>query len=182
MKLLNRLENTGQFHVDCTYKIIKYFYPLLVFGITDYGRYFYTIAFIVTSHETDSGFKHFFQTLNSVSNELGIKFALKTVVSDACQAMFDALNSVYPDTSYMVDMMKSFCSCIKFFDKRSCKHLIACALLADKLVLDLPLNNKFNVRYRQRNKSQNKLVHDSDDEISFEEESIASLQATAHIP
>ena len=91
------------------------------------------------------------------------------------------VNGKKEKTSYMVDLMKSVCTCIKFFDKGSCKHLVACALLADKPVLDLPLNNKFNVRYRQRKKSKNNPFHDSDDDISFEEESTASLQPTAPI-
>ena len=51
MNLLKKLIYCGQFHVDCTYKIVKYFFPLLVFGITDFDRHFYPIAFMVTSHE-----------------------------------------------------------------------------------------------------------------------------------
>ncbi len=46
LKLLKRLENIGMFHVDCTYKIIKYFYLLLVFVITDYARHFHSIVII----------------------------------------------------------------------------------------------------------------------------------------
>ena len=42
LKLLQKLDNIGQFHVDCTYKIIKYFYPLLVFGITDFNHIYLT--------------------------------------------------------------------------------------------------------------------------------------------
>jgi hypothetical protein len=53
VKLLKRLENVGQFHLDCTYKIVKYFFPILVFGITHFDWQFFPIAFMVTSHETD---------------------------------------------------------------------------------------------------------------------------------
>ena len=60
--LLKRLNFNGQFHVDCTYKIIKYFYPVLVFGITDYKRQFFPIAFMITSHETSADFKYFSTT------------------------------------------------------------------------------------------------------------------------
>jgi hypothetical protein len=95
LKLLKRLENIGMFHVDCTYKIIKYFYPLLVFGITDYDRHFHPIAFMVTSHETEEDFKYFFVSLNTIANDLKITFQLKSIVSDACHAMYNALNEVY---------------------------------------------------------------------------------------
>ena len=38
---------------------MKYFFPLLVFGITDFDRQFFPIAFMVTSHETEEDFKYF---------------------------------------------------------------------------------------------------------------------------
>jgi hypothetical protein len=97
LKLLQKLDNIGQFHVDCTYKIIKYFYPLLVFGITDFNRHFHPIAFMVTSHETELDFKFFFSSLDTIAKELKIQFDIKTIVSDACHAMFNAINAYYKD-------------------------------------------------------------------------------------
>ena len=52
--------------------------------------------------------------------------------------------------TYVVDLIQSTCSCIQFYDKGSCKHLVACAYLADKPIMNVPLNNKFNIRNRQR--------------------------------
>jgi hypothetical protein len=43
--LLMRLVWSGMFHIDATYKIIKYFYPLIIFGITDLNRSFFSICF-----------------------------------------------------------------------------------------------------------------------------------------
>ena len=78
--LLRKLNNTGQFHIDCTYKIIKYFYPLLVFGITDFERHFQPIAFMVTSHETEEDFKYFFRSLDTIAQELKIKYNINTII------------------------------------------------------------------------------------------------------
>ena len=55
-KLLERLKLTDIYHIDCTYKIVKYFFPVLVFGITDIDRKFQPIAFMITSHETHIDF------------------------------------------------------------------------------------------------------------------------------
>ena len=57
IKLLQQMEeiteNNGIFHFDCTYKIIKYNYPVMVFGFSDLAHKFLPIAFMTTSHETE---------------------------------------------------------------------------------------------------------------------------------
>ena len=73
VKLLKKLDNIGMFHVNCTYKIIKYFYPLLALGITDFDHHFHPIAFMVTSHETEEDFKYFFTSLDEIAKELKIE-------------------------------------------------------------------------------------------------------------
>ena len=64
-KKLLRLINQGRiFHLDCTYKIIKYFYPVIIFGCTDIDQRFYPICIMVKSHEQESDFIKFFESLN----------------------------------------------------------------------------------------------------------------------
>lgn len=50
-KLLSRInEAEGHFHIDCTYKVLKYNFPLLVFGFSAFyenKRRFYPIAFMI---------------------------------------------------------------------------------------------------------------------------------------
>ena len=58
------------FHLDCTYKIIKYNFPLLIFGCTDIRRKFRPIAFAFISHEQEEDFTHFFTNLNKVAEAL----------------------------------------------------------------------------------------------------------------
>ena len=95
--LLKRLLFKGQYHVDCTYKIIKYFNPVLVFGISDYKRQFFPVAFMITSHETAADFIYFYNNLNQIAADLNIDFTFnpEKIVSDACEAMHNALTKVY---------------------------------------------------------------------------------------
>ena len=51
VKLLERLKtfkNSGSYHIDATYKIVKYCYPLIVFGFTNIKREFFPVAFMFT--------------------------------------------------------------------------------------------------------------------------------------
>ncbi|CAF1023345.1 unnamed protein product [Brachionus calyciflorus] len=49
----------GMFHLDATYKIVKYNYPLIVFGITDIKHKFFPICFMFTSHEQEEDYDFF---------------------------------------------------------------------------------------------------------------------------
>ncbi|CAF1037438.1 unnamed protein product [Brachionus calyciflorus] len=53
-KLIKNLVDGTIFHIDATYKIVKYCYPVIVFGFTDIARKFHPIAFMITTHETQS--------------------------------------------------------------------------------------------------------------------------------
>ena len=64
--LLQRTLLNGMFHLNATYKIIKYFYPLIIFGITDYNHKFYPIVFMITSHESTDDYVHFLTELKRI--------------------------------------------------------------------------------------------------------------------
>jgi hypothetical protein len=55
--LLQNVRKSDFFHI--TYKIVKYNFPRILFGCTDIRRQFHIIAFMFTSHETDSFLKKF---------------------------------------------------------------------------------------------------------------------------
>lgn len=98
LPLLNLLVKNGMFHVDATYKIIKYCYPLIVFGITDLNHKFFPIAFMITSHEKAVDYIHFFASLKKVANKgLGIVFSPSFMVTDASRAMFNAIKLQFPN-------------------------------------------------------------------------------------
>ena len=70
-KLVANMDQARIFHLDCTYKIVKYNYPLLIFGFTDIRRQFTPIAFAFVSHEQDIDFQNFFTGLIGVCIKLG---------------------------------------------------------------------------------------------------------------
>jgi hypothetical protein len=57
----------GVFHIDATYKIVKYNYPLIVLGYTDLNRTFFPVSFMFTSHEQTADFEHFFESFKKVN-------------------------------------------------------------------------------------------------------------------
>jgi hypothetical protein len=81
---------------------------------------------------------------------------------------FESLN----DTAFVNEPIVS----VSDLNKRSCKHLVACAYFADKPIMNVPLNIKFNIRYRQR-----KLVRKSYSN-SEEDQSSPSTTSPVSIP
>jgi hypothetical protein len=97
--LLERIFISIIFRIDCTYKIIKYFYPVIVFGITDINHKFFPIAFMITSHETEADFKWYFNTLKDLIYDVfSYKFEPQYIMSDAASAIYNAAKSVFPNT------------------------------------------------------------------------------------
>ena len=83
--------------------------------------------------------------------------------------------------TYVVDLIQSTCSCIQFYDKVSCKHLVACAYLADKLIMNVPLNIKFNIRYGQRKLVRKSYSNSEEDELSPSTTSPIPVPATSGV-
>jgi hypothetical protein len=96
-RLLKKLRRSRIYYIDCTYKIIKYGYPQLIFGITDIRRKFHPIAYMITSHETQLDFQFFFSTFQKLVEDQQLKFEPDFIVQDACMAMRNSIESLYPD-------------------------------------------------------------------------------------
>jgi hypothetical protein len=69
--LMNNIKYAYMFHLDCTYKIVKYNYPLLIFGVTDIRRKFRPVAFAFLSHEQEFDFTNFFICLSILAGRIG---------------------------------------------------------------------------------------------------------------
>ena len=83
-KLLANLANKSvTFHIDCTYKIIRYSFPLIVFGLVDQKRKFHLVAMMITSHEGEEDFVHFFTTLAHGAHSFQHELAPDYIVLDA---------------------------------------------------------------------------------------------------
>lgn len=99
LALLKRLQPNQKcmFHLDTTYKITKTNKPLTVLGMTDMQHRFWPICFMISSHETTEDYTYFFETLNKLCRLLQINFNPAYMVTDACKAMKNALQLVYPN-------------------------------------------------------------------------------------
>ena len=111
--MLSRVEQNGMFHIDGTYKIIKYNFPLIVLGITDMERQFHPIAFMFTSHEQEQDYVHFLGSLLNECKLFGYKFEPKFFDTDSSGAIANAIehhfsNSTSPHFSNCVVIMCYF--------------------------------------------------------------------------
>ena len=87
LKRIKEFNNFGCFHVDATYKIVKFCFPLIVFGFTDVSRRFFPIAFMFTSHEKQTDYLHFFASLLDTYNSIGIDFKPTYMLCDATRIL-----------------------------------------------------------------------------------------------
>jgi hypothetical protein len=84
LNLLKRIEQSNLlYHIDATYKIIKYFFPLIIFGFTDRSRKFYVVANMFVSHEQEIDYNHFFTSLLKITGDLNIVLDIEYLVEFA---------------------------------------------------------------------------------------------------
>lgn len=58
-KLMSSIESRGVHHIDGTYRITIYGFPLVVYGVSDQSGRFHPVAYMITSHETQEDFETF---------------------------------------------------------------------------------------------------------------------------
>ena len=66
----------------------------MVFGFSDLAHKFHPLAFMFTSHETESDFSHFFKSLEGILLQIlniDLKKIFKNTMIDACQAMANCI-------------------------------------------------------------------------------------------
>ena len=90
------VQNGCVFHFDCTYKIVKYGFPLIVFGCTDIRRKFYPICFFVTSHEQELDYNIFWSSLIEVMELMKIDLikSVGYICIDAERASSNSINKM----------------------------------------------------------------------------------------
>lgn len=82
LKTIWMYDDGCMFHLDCTYKIVKYGFPVLVFGWTDLRRKFYPICYFITSHEQENDLTFFWKSLFQIASVLNID--LKQLINYIC--------------------------------------------------------------------------------------------------
>ena len=99
---LNEFKNQGVFHIDSTYKIVKYAYPLIVFGFTDIQHIFHPLCYMFTSHEEEADFSQFFEKFMESVVIFQLNFKPLFIISDACHAMANAIKTHLPHCTYLM--------------------------------------------------------------------------------
>ena len=87
----------GKGSIDATYKILKYLFPLIIFGFTDISRKFYVVSYMFVSHEQEVDYKYFFTSLLKLTVELDIQLDIENFVQDAWTATSNAVSEVSAD-------------------------------------------------------------------------------------
>ncbi len=67
---------------------VKYSYPLIVLGITDY---FHPVKFIFKSHEEEQDYVNYFQSFIEICQEFKINFKPKFIIYDAWRASANSI-------------------------------------------------------------------------------------------
>ena len=83
------------FHVDATYQIVKYNYPLMILGVSDMARQFHPICYMFTSHEKEEDYDHFFQSIIVECESFGFKFEPKFICTDAASAIANSVEAFF---------------------------------------------------------------------------------------
>jgi hypothetical protein len=98
--LENLIRRRGQQnHIDATYKITKNGFCLIVFGFSNYSK-FWPVAISISSHETFDDYKKFYNGLKSVIKQVhGIDWEPDTIMQDAYKASYKAAKFCFDSTS-----------------------------------------------------------------------------------
>jgi hypothetical protein len=72
----------GIHHIDGTYKITSYGYPLINYGVSDKCGQFHPVAFVITSHKTTEDLKLFYEALIDICKTLMCYFHVNKNVRD----------------------------------------------------------------------------------------------------
>jgi hypothetical protein len=84
------------FHIYAYFKIIKFLFPLIIFGFTDISRRFYVVSFMFVSHEQEVDYKHFFSSLLELAIDLKIHLSIDYLVQVAWLACSKAALEIFP--------------------------------------------------------------------------------------
>ncbi len=91
LNLLKRIEQSNLFyHIDATYKIIKYLFPLIIFGFTNKSNKSYVVAYMFVPHEQEIDYNYIFTSLLKKTGDLNIVFDIEYLVQDAWAAASNA--------------------------------------------------------------------------------------------
>ena len=68
------VDKKGVHHIDATYKITTYEFPLIVYGVSDSVGKFHPVSFMISSHETQHDFVVFYEGQIDEAEKLDINY------------------------------------------------------------------------------------------------------------
>ena len=95
-KLMSNIEYKGIHHIDGTYRISIYGFPLVVYGVRDQKGRFHPVCYMITSHETYEDFVHFYQGICDLCDLMDIEYDYDYIMQDACPASRSAILEFFP--------------------------------------------------------------------------------------
>lgn len=102
-KLLQNLNMETTYHFDCTYNLVKYGFPLIVFGVSDIRRKFYPICFMITSNEQECDFTFFWNSLKVVTEKLKLDINnIEYLCTDGDRAIANSISNCLSSTKLIM--------------------------------------------------------------------------------
>lgn len=96
-RLLENALKFSKIHVDNTYKLNWAGYPVTVIGLSDCDHVFHLLALGISTNETQSDFKFFFNSIKNTVLEICLEqVQFNTLVSDCSMAIINGFHSVFP--------------------------------------------------------------------------------------
>jgi hypothetical protein len=103
-------------------------FPLIVFGLSDIAGQFFPIAFGIVSHEQESDFTTFYQTLFELCEQLGIVTKINYLIQDACGASANAASKFFgPNLNILMCFFHVIKNCkehLKGVDEKLKSHVV----------------------------------------------------------
>ena len=101
-KLMRNIQYRGIHHIDGTYKITCFGYPLLVYGVSDHSGHLHPVCFAIVSGESKEDFKHFYKGLIDLSVELKLSYMPEFIMQDAQSASKAGAFEFFKDTKFLM--------------------------------------------------------------------------------
>ena len=98
---MRNIQYRGIHHIDGTYKITCFGYPLLVYGVSDHSGHLHPVCFAIVSGESKEDFKHFYKGLIDLSVELKLSYMPEFIMQDAQSASKAGTFEFFKDTFVM---------------------------------------------------------------------------------
>ena len=102
LKQFQNIKNEAMLHVDCTYKITKEAYPLLVVGVSDISRLFHLLGVFFVSQTTEIIIKYY---IDSLFDAVNLNFTCLAdwkpsfTMTDSDPALINALRSRFGEST-----------------------------------------------------------------------------------